>query len=98
MAVKTLDEAGSPFYYSTRSEEQEVVLHHGMRISGGMDAQQLTDFCREHYILLIVDAFVCLLQATKATIAIANTANFIFFIILFFICLYVVLLSIILQR
>ena len=56
MAVKTLDEAGSPFYYSTRSEEQEVVLHHGIRISGGMDAQQLTNFCREHHILLIVDA------------------------------------------
>ena len=56
MAVKTLDEAGSPFYYSTRSEEQEVVLHHGIRISGGMDALQLTDFCREHKILLIVDA------------------------------------------
>ena len=72
MAVKTLDEAGSPFYYSTRGEEQKVVLHHGMRISGGMDAQQLTDFCREKHIQLIVDAghpFAEQLHQTVADVA-----------------------------
>lgn len=55
-AAKTLEEAGQPFYYSTRGDEQEVTLHHGIRLQGGMDAAALADFCRQHDIRLLVDA------------------------------------------
>ena len=55
-AVEVLEEAGSPFYYSTRGNGQQIELVNGMRLTGGMDAPQMTDFCREHGIGLIVDA------------------------------------------
>lgn len=55
-AAKTLEEAGQPFYYSTRGDEQEVTLHHGIRLQGGMDTEALADFCRQHDIRLLVDA------------------------------------------
>lgn len=47
LAVNTLDESGSPFYYSTRGDEQEVSLHHGIRLQGGMDAGAMEQFCRQ---------------------------------------------------
>ena len=31
IAVQTLEEAGKPFYYSTKGNEQEVPLHNGIR-------------------------------------------------------------------
>lgn len=56
LAVNTLDESGSPFYYSTRGDEQEVSLHHGIRLQGGMDAGAMEQFCRQKGIQLLVDA------------------------------------------
>lgn len=56
LAANTLDESGSPFYYSTRGDEQEVSLHHGIRLQGGMDAGAMEQFCRQKEILLLVDA------------------------------------------
>lgn len=56
LAVNTLDESGSPFYYSTRGDEQEVSLHHGIRLQGGMDAGAMELFCRQKGIRLLVDA------------------------------------------
>ena len=56
LAVNTLDESGSPFYYSTRGDEQEVSLHHGIRLQGGMDAGAMEQFCRQKGIRLLVDA------------------------------------------
>ena len=56
LAVNTLDESGSPFYYSTRGDEQEVSLHHGIRLQGGMDAEAMELFCRQKGIRLLVDA------------------------------------------
>lgn len=56
LAVNTLDESGSPFYYSTRGDEQEVSLHHGIRLQGGMDAEAMELFCRQKEIRLLVDA------------------------------------------
>ena len=56
MAVQTLEEAGSTYYYSTRSDEQQVNLVHGVRLTGSMVAAQMADCCREHDIRLIVDA------------------------------------------
>ena len=56
LAVNTLDESGSPFYYSTRGDEQEVSLHHGIRLQGGMDAGAMEQFCQQKGIRLLVDA------------------------------------------
>ncbi len=55
-SVTVLEEAGTPFFYSTRGDEQQVELHHGQRLTGAMDAQAMTDFCRQHDVRLLVDA------------------------------------------
>lgn len=55
-AVQALEEAGKPFYYSTKGDEQEVALHHGFRLTGGMDAKDMTRFCQAKNIRLLVDA------------------------------------------
>ena len=55
-AVEALEEAGTPFYYSTRSDEQEMELVNGIHLTGGMDVPEMTAFCREHDIRLLVDA------------------------------------------
>ena len=55
-AAEVLDEAGSPYYYSTKTGEQDIVLKHGVRIDGALDDKAITAFCREHDIRLIVDA------------------------------------------
>lgn len=56
LTANTLDESGNPFYYSTRGNEQEVSLHHGIRLQGGMDAGAMEQFCRQKGIRLLVDA------------------------------------------
>lgn len=56
LAVKVADEAGKPFFYSTRSDIQDVGSRNGIRITGGLDLKSMTAFCREHDIRLIVDA------------------------------------------
>ena len=55
-AVPVLEEAGKPFWYSTRGNGQNVELVHGIRVTGGMDADEMADFCRKNAISLIVDA------------------------------------------
>ena len=55
-AVQALEEAGKPFYYSTKGDEQEVDLYHSIRLTGGMDAEEMTQFCRAQSIRLLVDA------------------------------------------
>lgn len=56
IAVQTLEEAGKPFYYSTKGNEQEVPLHNGIRLQGGMDKDSLESFCRKENISLLIDA------------------------------------------
>lgn len=56
MAVHALEEAGQPFYYSTRGDEQEVTLHHGIRLQGALDEAAMKEFCTGHGIRLLVDA------------------------------------------
>ncbi len=56
MAVKVADEAGHRFWYSTRGDFQQVESHNGVHVTGAMDADTMTAFCREHEIKLIVDA------------------------------------------
>ena len=36
-AADVLEEAGSLFFYSTKTGEQDLVLHHGTVLSGAMD-------------------------------------------------------------
>ena len=55
IAARTLEEAGKPFYYSTKGDEQEVTMHHGIRLHGAMDKLDLERCCREHNIQLLVD-------------------------------------------
>ena len=54
--VEVLEEGGSPYYYSTKTGEQDLTLHHGQRIDGALDAEAMQNFCREHDIRLMVDA------------------------------------------
>ena len=37
IAARTLEESGKPFYYSTKGDEQEVTMHHGIRLQGAKD-------------------------------------------------------------
>ena len=71
-AVKVLDEAGSPYYYSTRGNAQQIECKHGTRVAGGMDCDAMTEFCSTHNIRLIIDAahpFASLLHTTVATVS-----------------------------
>ena len=54
--MEVLEESGSTYYYSTKTGEQAITLHHGQRIDGALDAEAMRAFCREHDIRLIVDA------------------------------------------
>ncbi len=56
VAIEALEEAGSPYYYSTRGDEQEVTLHHGTRLHGALDRAGIVEFCRQKEIKLLVDA------------------------------------------
>ena len=55
-AAEVLEEAGSPYFYCTKTGEQDIVLHHGTIISGALDATAMKAFCREQGIQLVVDA------------------------------------------
>ena len=55
-AAEVLEEAGSTYYYSTKTGEQELALHHGVRIDGTMDGEAMRQFIHVHAIRLIVDA------------------------------------------
>jgi len=56
MAIQTLEEAGKPFFYSTKGDGQKVELHYGSRLSGGMNAEEMVQFCHANDIRLLVDA------------------------------------------
>jgi cobalt-precorrin-5B (C1)-methyltransferase len=45
-SIEALEEAGSLFYYSTKTGEQDVSLHHGILLSGAMDEEGMTSFCQ----------------------------------------------------
>ena len=71
-AAEVLEEAGSPYYYSTKTGEQDLVLQHGTRIDGALDASVMLSFCSNHQIQLVVDAahpFAFQLHNTIAYIA-----------------------------
>ena len=55
-AVEVLEEAGNVYYYSTKTGEQDITLHHGSRLDGALDAEAMQAFCRDRDIRLMVDA------------------------------------------
>ncbi|MBO4607557.1 MAG: cobalt-precorrin-5B (C(1))-methyltransferase [Prevotella sp.] len=71
-AAQVLEEGGSPYFYSTKTGEQDITLHHGQRIDGALDAEAMMAFCREQGIRLIVDAahpFALQLHQTVAQVS-----------------------------
>ena len=71
-AVEVLEEAGSNYFYSTKTGEQELSLYNGQRIDGAMNGEAMRQFCQEHQIRLIVDAahpFASQLHETIAEVA-----------------------------
>lgn len=71
-AVRTLDEAGSSYYYSTRGKTQQLECKHGTRINGEMDRKSIQDFCISHDIRLIVDAAHPFAENLHANIALIS--------------------------
>ena len=57
-AAEVLEESAQDktYYYSTKTGEQDITLHHGQRIDGALDKEGMQAFCRTHGIRLIVDA------------------------------------------
>ena len=68
-AVEVLEKAGTAYYYSTKTEEQEVALHHGIRLHGALDYKAIMTFCKEHEIRLLIDAAHPFAQQLHAAIA-----------------------------
>ena len=71
-AVEVLEEAGNTFYYSTKTGEQDITLHHGQRIDGALDEEAMQAFCQGHGIRLMVDAahpFASQLHQTVANVS-----------------------------
>ena len=66
-AVEVLEEGGNTYYYSTKTGEQDITLHHGQR-----DAEAMQTFCREHGIRLIVDAAHPFASQLHQTIALVS--------------------------
>lgn len=56
IAIQTLDDAGAPFFYSTRGDSQKVDTSNGILLSGILDENRMLEFCRSNSIKLIVDA------------------------------------------
>jgi cobalt-precorrin-5B (C1)-methyltransferase len=73
-AAEVLEEAGTPYFYSTKTGEQDIKLHHGTVISGALDREAMRAFCQEHGIRLVIDAahpFAVQLHDTIATVCAA---------------------------
>ena len=72
LAVRVADAAGTPYWYSTRGDLQQIGCKHGTHISGALDEAAMASFCSEHDIRLLVDAahpFATELHCTVAAVA-----------------------------
>lgn len=72
LAVRVADAAGTPYWYSTRGDLQQIECKHGTHISGALDEAAMASFCSEHDIRLLVDAahpFATELHRTVASVA-----------------------------
>ena len=73
-SVEVLDEAGTPYFYSTKTGEQDIAPHHGLRLCGALDGSAMKRFCESQSIRLIVDAahpFASVLHQTIADVALS---------------------------
>lgn len=77
IAAKVVDEAGKLFYYSTKSDWQEIAMNNGKRVVGAMQATDMTNFCVQNGIRCIIDAAHPFAQNLHATIAEVANALFI---------------------
>ena len=71
-AVEVLEEAGKTYFYSTKTGEQDISLHYGIRTDGAMDKDGMQKFCFDQGIRLIVDAahpFASILHQTIGEVA-----------------------------
>ena len=55
-AVEALEEAGSRYFYSTRGDGQALDLVNGVHLKGDMRLSDMTAFCHDHDIRLLIDA------------------------------------------
>ena len=72
LAVRVADAAGSPYWYSTRGDLQQIECKHGTHVTGALDEAAMVSFCTEHGIRLLVDAahpFAEVLHQTVAAVA-----------------------------
>ena len=72
LAVRVADGAGSPYWYSTRGELQQIECKNGTHITGALDEAAMSAFCRDHDIRLLIDAahpFATELHRTVAAVA-----------------------------
>ena len=72
LAVRVADAAGTPYWYSTRGDLQQIECKHGEHITGALDASAMQVFCEENEIRLLVDAahpFATELHRTVAAVA-----------------------------
>lgn len=72
LAVRVADAAGSPYWYSTRGELQQIECLNGTHITGALDEAAMAAFCSGHGIRLLVDAahpFASELHKTVAAVA-----------------------------
>lgn len=72
LAVRVADAAGSPYWYSTRGELQQIECRNGTHITGALDESAMAAFCSGHGIRLLVDAahpFATELHRTVASVA-----------------------------
>ena len=73
-AVEVLEEGGSPYFYSTKTGEQDITLHHGQRIDGALDEEAMRAFCLAQNIRLMVDAAHPFASQLHQTIALVSDA------------------------
>lgn len=71
-AIQVVESAGKPYYYSTVSSEQVVEAAHAIRVTGGMQEEEMVQFCHEKQISLLIDAahpFAVQLHQTLANVS-----------------------------
>ena len=68
-AISVCDEAAKPYYYATKGDLQKVEMVHGIHLTGGMDQNAMTVFCKDKDIKLIVDAAHPFAEALHQNIA-----------------------------
>ena len=56
IAVEICDQAGKPYFYSTKSDLQQVEMKNGRRLVGAMTTEDIIRFCKENNIKCIIDA------------------------------------------